>query len=60
MKIICFIKGIIRSLKCFNIVSGHDYKEIYDNKDLQVLQCINCKHISTSFYTDKYIMEEEN
>ena len=46
----CFIKGIFRSLITLNIVSGHDYVEIYDNKDIQVLQCENCNHISVAFY----------
>lgn len=47
--IICFLKGIWYSLICFEIVSGHDYQEIYDNKDIQVLKCINCNHISIGF-----------
>ena len=49
MKIVCFIKGIFRSILTFNIVSGHDYQEIYNNKDIQILKCINCKHISVGF-----------
>lgn len=49
MKLICFIKGIFRSIINFNIISGHDYQEIYDNKDIQVLKCINCNHISVGF-----------
>ena len=48
-RFICYIKGIIRSILTFNIVSGHDYQEIYDNKDIQVLKCINCNHISLGF-----------
>lgn len=46
MKLICFLKGIWHSILTFKIVSGHDYQEIYDNKDIQVLKCINCNHIS--------------
>lgn len=46
MKIICFIKGIIDSIKTGHIVSGHDYQEIYNNKDLQILECDTCGHIS--------------
>ena len=46
MRIICFIKGIWRSIINFNIISGHDYKEMYDNKDIQVLQCKLCKKLS--------------
>lgn len=49
MKLICFIKGIFRSIIYFNVISGHDYQEIYDNKDIQVLKCINCSHISVGF-----------
>ena len=49
MNIICFIKGIWRSLTTFNIVSGHDYIEIYDNKDLQILKCEKCNHLSVGF-----------
>ena len=49
LKVICFIKGIYRSLMAFNIVSGHDYQEIYDNEDIQVLKCENCNHISVGF-----------
>jgi hypothetical protein len=49
LKIACFIKGIYRSLMTFNIVSGHDYQEIYDNKDIQVLKCETCNHISVGF-----------
>ena len=49
MKIICFLKGIIRSILFFNIISGHDYVEIYDNKDIQILKCELCGHISYGF-----------
>ena len=49
MKLICFIKGIFRSIVNFNIISGHDYQEIYDNKDIQVLKCETCGNISLGF-----------
>lgn len=49
MKIICFIKGIFRSIKHLLIISGHDYIEIYDNEDIQVLKCELCNHISVGF-----------
>lgn len=49
MKLICFIKGIFRSIINFNIISGHDYQEIYDNKDIQVLECKTCGNISVGF-----------
>lgn len=49
MKLICFIKGIWRSLINFNMITGHDYQEIYNNKDIQVLKCINCNHLSVGF-----------
>lgn len=52
MKIICFIKGIFRSIINFNVISGHEYQEIYDNKDIQVLKCINCNHISVGFKSE--------
>ena len=42
----CFVRGIINSIKTGYIVSGHDYKEIYNNKDLQILECEACGHIS--------------
>lgn len=57
LKIICLIKGIYRSLMTFKIVSGHDYQEIYDNKDIQILKCENCSHISVGF--KKYIGEKQ-
>ena len=46
---LCFIKGIFRSIINFNVISGHDYVEIYDNKDIQVLECELCNHISIGF-----------
>ena len=49
LKIVSFIKRIYRSLMTFNIVSGHDYQEIYNNKDIQVLKCENCNYISVGF-----------
>jgi hypothetical protein len=49
MRIICFLKGILESLVHFNIISGHEYQEIYDNKDIQVLKCTRCNHISLGF-----------
>ena len=60
MKAICYIKTLWRSLLTFNIVSGHDYQEIYDNKDVQILKCINCNHISVAFYDlDKVDKEDK-
>ena len=52
-KIICFIKGIYNSIKYLSIISGHEYIEIYDNKDIQVLKCELCNHISIGFKGDK-------
>ena len=48
-RIICFLKGIWYSLTTLQNVSGHNYKEIYDNKDLQILECELCGHISLAF-----------
>ena len=48
MKLMCFVRGIINSIKTGYIVSGHDYKEIYNNKDLQILECEACGHISVA------------
>ena len=45
-KLICIIKGIFISIFNLTIISGHDYKEIYDNKDLQILECETCGDIS--------------
>ena len=47
--IIGVIKGIFRSIINLNIISGHDYIEIYNNKDIQVLRCELCGHISVGF-----------
>lgn len=41
-KIICFIKGIWRSITTLQSVSGCDYELIYENKDIQLLQCKVC------------------
>lgn len=49
MIIICFVKSIIRSLINLSIISGHDFIEIYNNKDIQVLKCEKCNHISVGF-----------
>ena len=53
MKLWCFIKGIFRSIISLNTISGHDYQEIYNNKDIQVLKCINCGNISIGFKGDR-------
>ena len=53
MKLWCLIKGIFRSIINLNIISGHDYQEIYNNKDIQILECINCGNISVGFKGDK-------
>lgn len=50
MKIKCFLKTIWRSIICFPyIVSGHNYIEVYNNKDIQVLKCEMCNHTSVGF-----------
>lgn len=49
MKIVCLLKGIFTSLIHFNIISGHEYQEIYNNKDVQILKCIKCNHYSIGF-----------
>lgn len=60
MKLICFIKGIFRSIINFNIISGHDYIEIYDNKDIQVLRCELCGHISVGFKAKEVMSKWQN
>lgn len=49
MKIICLIKGIIRSLKHFEVVSGCDFVEKYDNENIQILECEVCGKISVGY-----------
>lgn len=49
MKIICFIKGIFRSLCFLHIVSGCDFVEKYDNKDVQILECEVCGNVSVGY-----------
>lgn len=53
MSIICFFKSIWYSIINMQLVSGHNYIELYDNKDIQVLQCELCNHISLGFKGDK-------
>lgn len=53
MKLICFLKGIVRSIIYFNVISGHDFIEIYDNKDIQVLECEVCGCISLGFKNER-------
>ena len=50
MKIICIIKGILKSIINFNVISGHDFVEEYSNKDIQVLKCENCGYRSIAFF----------
>lgn len=52
MKIICFIKGIIRSIAGLNIISGCDFVEKYDNKDVQILECEVCGSVSVGYKKD--------
>ena len=49
MKIICFIKGIFKSLCSFQIVSGCNFVEKYDNEDIQILECEFCGKISVGY-----------
>lgn len=49
MKIICFIKGIFRSLMTLQIVSGCDFVEKYNNKDIQILECEVCGNVSVGY-----------
>ena len=50
MKIICYLIGIIDSLKTMKIVSGHNYIEKYKNKDVQILECDRCGHVSVGYF----------
>ena len=49
MQLLCFIKGIIQSIIHLQIISGHEYQEIYSNKDVQILKCTSCNHLSVGF-----------
>ena len=49
MKIICFFKGIFRTFKTFLLTSGHDYIDVYRNKDIHILKCRLCGHVSVGF-----------
>lgn len=52
MKLICFIKGIFRSLLSFQSVSGCDFVEKYNNKDVQILECEVCGKTSVGYKVD--------
>jgi hypothetical protein len=47
---ICFIRGIFRSIRYFNLISGHNYIEKYNNEDVSILECETCGHISVGYY----------
>ena len=49
MKVICFIKGIIRSLINFQNICGCDFVEKYNNKDVQILECEVCGKVSVGY-----------
>lgn len=49
MIILCFLRSIWRSIISLCIVSGHNYCEMYSNKDIQILMCEDCHHISVGW-----------
>ena len=49
MIVICYLKGIYRSIKNLMIISGHDYQLVEENDKKQVLECIKCKHKSIAY-----------
>ena len=49
MKVICFLKGIFRSISNFAIISGCDFVEKYNNKDVQILECEVCGKVSVGY-----------
>ena len=49
MRILCFLRGIGYSLIFLNLVDGHEYEEIYNNEEIQVLKCKTCGHLSVGF-----------
>jgi len=53
MKLICFLKRIFYSIVHLQIIDGHDYVEIYNNKDVSILKCSRCNHISVGFYESR-------
>lgn len=53
MKLICFLKGIWRTIINLYPFSGHDFIEIYDNKDIQVLECEICGCVSVGFKNER-------
>ena len=53
MKLICFLKGIWRTIINLYPFSGHDFIEIYDNKDIQVLECEICRYVSVGFKNER-------
>ena len=50
----CIIKGWFRSLKCWAIVDGCTYREVYKNKDLQVLRCEHCDREDVGWFGSAY------
>jgi len=52
MKLLCFLKGVLRTLITFQPVSGHDFVEVYNNKDVQILKCDKCNEMSVGFKGD--------
>jgi len=50
----CKLYGIIMSLRYLQPISGHDFEEVYDNSDLQVLRCVYCGEESIGWKKEKY------
>ena len=47
----CILKGLFRSIKTLQKVSGHDFVEeaVYENCKVTVLKCKNCGEISIGY-----------
>jgi hypothetical protein len=59
MKIICWLKTIWYTLKHGVGFSGHSYLLMYENKDVQILQCEKCGNISFAWLNHE-LCEEYN
>ena len=51
----CFLYGLWLSLRHLSPVSGHEFIEVYNNRDLQVLRCELCGKESNGWKREEFL-----
>lgn len=55
LKLDCFLRGLWRSIRYLSIIDGHNFVQVYENEDVEILRCDHCGYESVAYFNEELL-----